>query len=111
MAYVNTPQLPRHWTFDHLKLDWTNLRDGDRILIAEGCTHHRQDDDIGTVKIPRLLQKKTGRKLIFEHAAGIHYPANLADYALVVHCGGCMLNRREMLFRIAAARAACSDSM
>ena len=83
-----------------------NLRDGDRILIAEGCTHHRQDDDIGTVKIPRLLQKKTGRKLIFEHAAGIHYPANLADYALVVHCGGCMLNRREMLYRIAAARTA-----
>jgi [FeFe] hydrogenase H-cluster maturation GTPase HydF len=82
------------------------LRDGDRILIAEGCTHHRQDDDIGTVKIPRLLEKKTGRKLVFEHAAGMHYPENLGDYALVVHCGGCMLNRREMLYRIAAARAA-----
>jgi [FeFe] hydrogenase H-cluster maturation GTPase HydF len=83
-----------------------NLCDGDRILIAEGCTHHRQDDDIGTVKIPRLLEKKTGRKLVFEHAAGMHYPNNLADYALVVHCGGCMLNRREMLYRVAAARAA-----
>ena len=83
-----------------------NLRDGDRILIDERCTHHRQEDDIGTVKIPRLLEKKTGRKLVFEHAAGIHYPANLADYALVVHCGGCMLNRREMLYRIAAAQAA-----
>ena len=82
------------------------LRDGDRILIAEGCTHHRQEDDIGTVKIPRLLEKKTGRKLVFEHTAGMHYPDNLADYALVVHCGGCMLNRREMLYRIAAARAA-----
>jgi [FeFe] hydrogenase H-cluster maturation GTPase HydF len=83
-----------------------NLRDGDRILIAEGCTHHRQEDDIGTVKIPRLLQKKTGKSLIFAHAAGMHYPDNLADYALVVHCGGCMLNRREMLYRIAAAQAA-----
>ena len=82
-----------------------NLRDGDRILIAEGCTHHRQEDDIGTVKIPRLLQKKTGKKLVFAHAAGMHYPDDLADYALVVHCGGCMLNRREMLYRIAAAQA------
>ena len=83
-----------------------NLRDGDRILIAEGCTHHRQEDDIGTVKIPRLLQKKTGKKLVFAHAAGMHYPDDLADYALVVHCGGCMLNRREMLYRIAAAQSA-----
>ncbi len=83
-----------------------NLRDGDRILIAEGCTHHRQEDDIGTVKIPRLLQKKTGKKLVFAHAAGMHYPDDLADYALVVHCGGCMLNRREMLYRIAAAQKA-----
>lgn len=83
-----------------------NLRDGDRVLIAEGCTHHRQEDDIGTVKIPRLLGKKTGRRLVFEHAAGMRYPANLASYALVVHCGGCMLNRREMLHRIASARAA-----
>lgn len=82
------------------------LKDGDRILIAEGCTHHRQDDDIGTVKIPRLLRQKTGKELVFEHCSGIGYPPNLADYALVVHCGGCMLNRREMLERIAAARAA-----
>ena len=82
------------------------LRDGDRVLIAECCTHHRQGDDIGTVKIPRLLEKRTGRRLVFEHAAGIRYPANLADYALIVHCGGCMLNRREMLYRIAAARTA-----
>ena len=83
-----------------------SLRDGDRILIAEGCTHHRQEDDIGTVKIPRLLQKKTGKKLVFAHVAGMHYPEDLADYALVIHCGGCMLNRREMLYRIAAAQAA-----
>ena len=82
------------------------MRDGDRVLIAEGCTHHRQEDDIGTVKIPRLMGKKTGRRLVFEHAAGMRYPADLASYALVVHCGGCMLNRREMLHRIASARAA-----
>lgn len=82
------------------------LKDGDKILIAEGCTHHRQDDDIGTVKIPNMLLKATGRKLVFEHCAGMGYPDNLADYALVVHCGGCMLGRREMLARIHAAQAA-----
>ena len=82
------------------------LKDGDRILVAEGCTHHRQEDDIGTVKIPRLLEKKTGRKLVFEHSSGVGYPDDLADFALVVHCGACMLNRREMLSRIGAARAA-----
>lgn len=83
-----------------------NLKDGDRILMAEGCTHHRQDDDIGTVKIPNLLRKKTGKELIFSHAAGMGYPADLSEYALVVHCGGCMLNRREMLHRINAANNA-----
>ena len=82
------------------------LKDGDRVLVAEGCTHHRQDDDIGTVKIPRLLLARTGRKLRFEHSAGMGYPADLADFALVVHCGGCMLGRREMLARIRAARDA-----
>ena len=82
------------------------LADGDRILVAEGCTHHRQGDDIGTVKIPRLLEAKTGKRLRFEHSAGMGYPPDLSDYALVVHCGGCMLGRREMLSRIAAARAA-----
>ena len=82
------------------------VKDGDRILIAEGCTHHRQEDDIGTVKIPRLLRAKTGRELVFEHCSGVGYPPDLASYALVVHCGACMLNRREMLARIEAARAA-----
>ena len=82
------------------------LKDGDRILIAEGCTHHRQEDDIGTVKIPRLLRAKTGKELVFEHCSGVGYPPDLASYALVVHCGACMLNRREMLARIEAARAA-----
>ena len=77
-----------------------------RILIAEGCTHHRQEDDIGTVKIPRMLTKKSGKQLVFDHTSGIQYARNLTDYALIVHCGGCMLNRREMLWRIAQARDA-----
>ncbi len=76
------------------------LKDGDRILIAESCTHHRQSDDIGTVKIPRWLREVTGRQLVFEHAAGMTYPHDLASFALVVHCGACMLNRREMHWRI-----------
>jgi [FeFe] hydrogenase H-cluster maturation GTPase HydF len=82
------------------------LKDGDRILVAEGCTHHRQSDDIGTVKIPRWLRQHTGKELVFEHAAGMKYPRDLKDYALAVHCGGCMLNRREMQWRIAQARSA-----
>lgn len=80
-----------------------SLKDGDLVLVAEGCTHHRQDDDIGTVKIPRMLLAKTGKRLNFEHSAGMGYPPDLSRYALVVHCGGCMLGRREMLSRIAAA--------
>ena len=82
------------------------LKDGDRVLIAEGCTHHRQSDDIGTVKIPRWLRRHTGKELVFEHAAGMKYPRGLKEYALVVHCGGCMLNRREMRWRLAQAREA-----
>lgn len=82
------------------------LQDGDKILIAEACTHHRQDDDIGTVKIPRWLRQKTGKKLIFEHASGYSFPNNLSEYALIVHCAGCMLNRRAMLYRLSQAQAA-----
>ena len=82
------------------------LQDGDRVLVAEGCTHHRQTDDIGTVKIPRALQQKTGKALTFDHVSGIRYPQDLSQYALIVHCGGCMLNRREMHYRIAQAKAA-----
>ncbi len=73
------------------------LKDGDRVLIAEGCTHHRQCDDIGTVKIPRFLKKYTGKDLIIETASGTGFPEDLAPYALVIHCGGCMLNEREVL--------------
>ena len=82
------------------------LKDGDRVLIAEGCTHHRQKDDIGTVKIPRWLKQHTGKELVLEHTSGMKYPRDLKDYALVVHCGACMLNRREMHWRLAQAREA-----
>jgi [FeFe] hydrogenase H-cluster maturation GTPase HydF len=82
------------------------LRDGDRVLVAEGCTHHRQEDDIGSVQIPRALLKHTGKKLAFTHTAGMAYPPDLKDYALVVHCGGCMLNRREMQWRQAQTQTA-----
>ena len=81
-----------------------SLKDGDRILIAEACTHHVQSDDIGTVKIPRWLRESTGLRLDFEKTAGNSFPRNLSEYALVIHCGGCMLNRRTALNRISIAR-------
>lgn len=77
----------------------TRLKDGDKVLIAEGCTHHRQCGDIGTVKIPKWLGEFTGADLIFETASGTGYPDDLTPYALVVHCGGCMLNEREVTHR------------
>ena len=76
------------------------LQDGDKVLIAESCTHHAVEDDIGRVKIPRWLTTKTGKKLEINHVAGHDFPADLADYKLVVQCGGCMHNRREILSRI-----------
>ena len=76
-----------------------HLRDGDRVLIAEGCTHHRQCEDIGTVKIPRLLSEYTGKDLQLEHSSGRDFPEDLSPYQLVIHCGGCMLNQREMTYR------------
>lgn len=76
------------------------LKDGDRVLISEGCTHHRQCDDIGTVKIPRLLRQYTGRELVIETSSGTGFPEDLSSYALVIHCGGCMLNEREVLRRM-----------
>ena len=75
------------------------LREGDRVLIAEGCTHHRQCEDIGTVKIPRWLGEYTGKRLALEHCSGRDFPEDLSPYRLVIHCGGCMLNRREMDYR------------
>ncbi len=84
-----------------------NLRDGDRVLIAEGCTHHRQCNDIGSVKIPKALAKLSGgAKLELEFASGAAFPADLGRFKLVVHCGGCMLTRRVVLSRIAACKAA-----
>ncbi len=79
------------------------LKDGDKVLIAEACTHHRQSDDIGKVKIPRWLRQMTGVDLQFEFSSGFTFPENIKDYALIVHCAGCMLNRRAMLHRINAA--------
>ncbi|MDE7359942.1 MAG: [FeFe] hydrogenase H-cluster maturation GTPase HydF [Lachnospiraceae bacterium] len=80
------------------------LKDGDRVLIAEGCTHHRQCDDIGTVKIPRFLKKYTGKDVVIETASGTGFPEDLTPYALVIHCGGCMLNEREVLRRMRFAK-------
>jgi small GTP-binding protein len=82
------------------------LQGNDKILIAEGCTHHRQCEDIGTVKIPRLLEKRTGFKLDYEFSSGGGFPENLEDFKLIIHCGGCMQNPREMRFRHRAAREA-----
>lgn len=83
-----------------------NLKDDDKILICESCTHHEIADDIGRVKIPRLLKKKTGKNLIFEHVSSHEFPKNANEYALIVHCGGCMTNRREILSRIAKSKEA-----
>lgn len=77
-----------------------NLKSGDRILIVEACTHHQQADDIGKVKIPRWLQEHTGGKLDFEWASGANFPEDLSQYSLIIHCGACMLNRKEMLHRL-----------
>lgn len=79
------------------------LRDGDKILIAEGCTHHRQCDDIGSVKIPRWLKAHTGKDLVFETSSGQSFPDELSSYALIVHCGGCMLTERELRYRVKCA--------
>ncbi|MDF2502704.1 [FeFe] hydrogenase H-cluster maturation GTPase HydF [Clostridium sp.] len=80
-----------------------SLKDGDKILVSEACTHHRQSDDIGKVKIPRWLRQTTGKDLSFEFSSGFSFPENIKDYSLVVHCAGCMLNRAAMLHRISSA--------
>lgn len=83
------------------------LRDGDKVLISEGCTHHRQCGDIGTVKLPRLVKKHTGKEIAFDFTSGGTFPDDLSEYALVIHCGACMLNEREMRSRTARTNAAC----
>lgn len=80
-----------------------HLKDGDTILIAEGCTHHRQCDDIGTVKIPNWLCKYTGKDIKIETCSGTEFPEDLTKYAMVIHCGGCMLNEREVRYRTKCA--------
>ncbi len=75
------------------------LKNGDKVLISEGCTHHRQCDDIGTVKLPRWLKKYTGKELVIETSSGKGFPDDLTPYSLVIHCGGCMLNEREVQYR------------
>jgi [FeFe] hydrogenase H-cluster maturation GTPase HydF len=81
-----------------------SLASGDKVLIVEGCTHHRQDDDIGTVKIPRWIRQMAGDGIRFEWASGAGFPADLSGYGVVIHCGACMLNRREMQYRVELAR-------
>lgn len=80
-----------------------HLKDGDKVLISEGCTHHRQCEDIGTVKLPRWIQEYTGKKLEFQFTSGTEFPVDLSEYALIVHCGGCTLNEREMKYRLKCA--------
>lgn len=80
-----------------------SLQDGDTVLISEGCTHHRQCGDIGTVKLPAWIRKHTGKDFEFEFTSGGGFPEDLSPYALIVHCGGCMLNEREMQFRQSSA--------
>ncbi len=77
-----------------------SLKNGDRVLISEGCTHHRQCDDIGTVKLPRLIRNYTGTEPEFEFTSGGSFPEDVSGYSLVIHCGGCMLNGREMVWRM-----------
>ena len=79
------------------------LRDGDRVLISEGCTHHRQCNDIGTVKMPNWIKNYSGKDIGFDFTSGGEFPDDLSAYALVVHCGGCMLNAREMQYRAGCA--------
>ena len=82
------------------------LKDGDRVLICEGCTHHRQCDDIGTVKLPAWIRQYTGAQISFEHCSGGDFPGDLSPYALIVHCGACMLGPAQMASRYGAAAAA-----
>lgn len=79
------------------------LEDGDTVLIAEGCTHHRQCEDIGTVKLPRFIKKYTKKEINFEFTSGTEFPVDLKKYKMIIHCGGCTLNEREMKYRLKCA--------
>lgn len=80
------------------------LKDGDCILVSEGCTHHRQCDDIGTHKIPKWIREYTGKEVVYEWTSGTEFPEDLSPYKMIVHCGGCMLNEREMKYRQKCAK-------
>lgn len=80
------------------------LKDGDKVLISEGCTHHRQCNDIGTVKMPKWIESYTGKDLEYSFTSGGEFPEDLSKYDLIIHCGGCMLNEKEMQYRIDRAR-------
>jgi [FeFe] hydrogenase H-cluster maturation GTPase HydF len=86
-------------------LELEKISDGDSMLIAEGCTHHRQCDDIGTVKLPRWIRQFTGKKPEFCFTSGGEFPGDLSPYKLIVHCGACMLNEREMKYRERESRS------
>lgn len=91
----------RQTAFGAQKLD--NLPDGAKVLISEGCTHHRQCNDIGAVKLPQMIRRYTGRRIEFEWTSGTGFKEDLTRYDLIVHCGGCMLNQAEMQYRLKCA--------
>lgn len=82
-----------------------NLKDGDKVLICEGCTHHRQCEDIGTVKLPKLIRRYTKAEPLFSFTSGAEFPTDVSSYKLAVHCGGCILNRKEMAYRLESCKA------
>ena len=84
----------------------SELKDGDKVLISEGCTHHRQCNDIGTVKLPRFLKQKTGKEIEIVTSSGTEFPEDMSQYSLIIHCGGCMLTSREMIYRMKCAEDA-----
>ena len=84
----------------------SHLKDGDKILISEGCTHHRQCGDIGTVKLPAWVKKFANKNIEFDFTSGTDFSDNVSEYALIIHCGGCMLNNKEMQNRIEMANSA-----
>lgn len=84
----------------------SELQNGDKVLISEGCTHHRQCNDIGTVKLPRFLKQKTGKEIEIVTSSGTEFPEDLSEFKLIIHCGGCMLTSREMIYRMKCAEDA-----
>ena len=82
----------------------SHLKDGDRVLVSEGCTHHRQCGDIGSVKIPNWLRKFSGAQPVFEFTSGSDFPEEIGGYKVILHCGGCMLGDKEIAYRLKTAK-------